>query len=68
MHDGYKLWRTTARLADSKTVYAGADDGTNGDALYPAPVAVHVGDVVSFVNNGWVPRTPSPLVLNPPMC
>jgi plastocyanin len=53
LHDGYKLWRTTARLADSEHVYTGADDGTAMVMRFIQPtVRVHVGDVVSFVNNG----------------
>lgn len=51
--DGLKLWHATARLADSHHVYTGADDGTAMVMRFIQPtVRIHVGETVTFINNG----------------
>ncbi|MFI5084630.1 MAG: plastocyanin/azurin family copper-binding protein [Actinomycetales bacterium] len=51
--DGLKLWFATAGLADSHHVYTGADDGTAMVMRFIQPtVRVHVGETVTFINNG----------------
>ncbi|WP_427017673.1 plastocyanin/azurin family copper-binding protein [Pseudarthrobacter sp. P1] len=53
LRDGQDLWDETADLADSHHVYAGADDGTAMLMRFIQPtVKVHVGDTVTFINNG----------------
>lgn len=53
LKDGRDLWHATADLADSNHVYTGADDGTAMLMRFIRPtVRVHVGDTVTFINNG----------------
>lgn len=51
--DGYRLEAATRRQSSSHTVFMGADDGTAMVMRFIRQrVTVHVGDTVSFVNNG----------------
>jgi plastocyanin len=53
LRDGYRLWARTRRAANSHTVYEGADDGVAMVMRFIRPtVTVHVGESVTFVNNG----------------
>ncbi len=53
LKDGRKLWHATSELADAHHVYAGADDGTAMVMRFLQPtVRVHVGESVTFTNNG----------------
>jgi plastocyanin len=53
LRDGYRLAATTARNADDHTVFQGADDGIAMVMRFIQPtVTVHVGESVTFVNNG----------------
>lgn len=51
--DGFKLWREQAEAATNHKVFAGADDGTAMVMRWIGQkVHVHVGQSVTFVNNG----------------
>ena len=51
--DGYRLEAASRRQSNSHTVFMGADDGTAMVMRFiRQQVTVHVGDTVSFVNNG----------------
>ena len=51
--DGYRLEAKTERQSSPNTVFQGADDGTAMVMRFiRQQVTVHVGDTVSFVNNG----------------
>ncbi len=59
LKEGRTLWHATAVAADSHQVYVGADDGTAMVMRFIQPtVRVHVGESVTFTNNGVAaPRT-----------
>lgn len=51
--DGYRLWATTKHEANRHTVMEGADDGVAMVMRFIQPtVTIHVGQTVTFVNNG----------------
>ena len=53
IRDGYKQWSEARDQADDNTVFAGADDGVAMVMRFIDPkVVIHVGEKVSFVNNG----------------
>ncbi len=53
LRDGYKLWSDARDQADNHTVIAGADDGVAMVMRFVEPkVVIHVGESVTFVNNG----------------
>ncbi|MDQ0032177.1 cupredoxin domain-containing protein [Arthrobacter bambusae] len=53
LRDGYQLWSDVRDQADNHTVIAGADDGVAMVMRFVQPkVVIHVGESVTFVNNG----------------
>jgi plastocyanin len=53
MLDGHALWRDTRAAVDRHTVAMGADDGTAMVMRFVQPtVVIHVGQTVTFENNG----------------
>jgi len=53
IRDGNQLWSDARDQADNHTVIAGADDGVASVMRFIEPkVVIHVGESVSFVNNG----------------
>ncbi|MEZ2388394.1 plastocyanin/azurin family copper-binding protein [bacterium RCC_150] len=53
IRDGYQLWQNASDQADNHTVIAGADDGVAMVMRFIEPkVVIHVGEAVTFVNNG----------------
>jgi plastocyanin len=53
LRDGYKQWSAARDQADDHTVIAGTDDGVAMVMRFIEPkVVIHVGEKVSFVNNG----------------
>ncbi|MFH5878571.1 plastocyanin/azurin family copper-binding protein [Arthrobacter sp. NA-172] len=53
LSDGYDQWSAARDQADNHTVIAGADDGVASVMRFiEEKVVIHVGESVSFVNNG----------------